>query len=123
VGLFLLLIAAIRYRIKLNVIFLARRGLGSELQIPDCAAWDQKARSPDRFISRLQHVWPGFISGLFVFIPVLTCSSRRVWQLDPGKAARCGSSAAVPMATRYVTCKKITFTRTLSPAKTNFLIY
>jgi hypothetical protein len=38
VGLFLLLIAAIRYRIKLNVIFLARRGLGSELQIPDCAA-------------------------------------------------------------------------------------
>jgi hypothetical protein len=33
VGLFLLPIAAIRYRIKLNVIFLARRGLGLELQI------------------------------------------------------------------------------------------
>jgi hypothetical protein len=44
---------AIRYRIKLNVIFLARRGLGSELKIPDYAASDQKAGSPDRFIFRL----------------------------------------------------------------------
>jgi hypothetical protein len=89
VGLFLLLIAAIRYRIKLNVIFLARRGLGSELQIPDCAAWDQKTRSPDRFISRLQHVWPGFISGLFRFYSGFDV------QLAPGLAARSRESSSM----------------------------
>jgi len=90
----------------INVVFLARRGLGSELQIPIAQLGIRKLEVPTGLFPGFNTFCPGFISGLFVFIPVLTCSSRQVRQLDPGKAARCGSSAAVPMAARYVTCKK-----------------